>query len=231
MTPLLLLPGMMCDARLFQPQFDALSGTIPMMSAPLGAHDNVSALARDILRDAPPTFALAGLSMGGIVAMEIIRQAPERVMRLALLDTNSRAELPDVKANRLPQIEAAKNGQLRRVMREEMKPNYLTDGPNQGAILDLCMAMAEALGPEVFIRQSHALMNRPDQQDTLRSFTRPALVLCGRDDGLCPVERHELMHSLLPNSTLEIIENAGHLPTLENPTDTTAALIRWLEAP
>lgn len=231
MTPLILLPGMMCDARLFQPQFDAMSGKIPMMTMPLAAHDNVTDLASSILNAAPAKFALAGLSMGGIVAMEIVRQAQERVDRLALLDTNPKAELPEVKANRLLQIEAAKNGNLRRVMREEMKPNYLTDGPNQGAILDLCMAMAESLGPEVFVKQSHALMNRPDQQDVLRDFTRPALVLCGRDDGLCPIARHELMHDLLPNSTLEIIENAGHLPTLENPTDTTAALLRWLEAP
>ena len=85
-------------------------------------------------------------------------------------------------------------------------------------------------GAQVFVRQSHALMTRPDQQDTLRGYHGPSLVLCGRDDGLCPVERHELMFDLLPNATLQIIEQAGHLPTLENPTDTTAALIRWLEA-
>lgn len=230
MTPLVLLPGMMCDARLFQPQFDALSGGMPMMTMPLSDHDSVEALAAQVLETGPAQFALAGLSMGGIVAMEVIRQAPDRITRLALMDTNPRAELDDVKANRMPQIKAAQQGDLRRVMREEMKPNYLTDGPNQGAILDLCMAMAENLGPDVFVRQSHALMTRPDQQDTLRGYDGPALVLCGRDDGLCPIDRHELMHALLPNSTLEIIENAGHLPTLENPTDTTAALLRWLEA-
>jgi len=229
MTPLILLPGMMCDARLFRPQIDALSGRIPVMSFPLTAHDSVTALAADILRHAPPSFALAGLSMGGIVAMEVLRQAPERVERLALLDTNPLAEAPEVQARRGPQMAAARDGRLRQVMRDEMKPNYLSDGPHQGAILDLCMAMAEDLGPDVFVRQSKALMHRPDQSKTLSTYGRPALVLCGRQDGLCPVERHQLMHDLLPHSTLKIIDGAGHLPTLEKPEETTAALKRWLE--
>lgn len=168
--------------------------------------------------------------MGGIVAMEVVRQAPGRVERLALLDTNPLAEKPEVKARRGPQMEAVREGRLRQVMRDEMKPNYLADGPNQGAILDLCMAMAMDLGPDVFLRQSRALMDRPDQSETLNAYTGKSLVLCGREDGLCPVERHQLMHGLLPNNTLEIIEQAGHLPTLEQPNDTTAALIRWLEA-
>lgn len=172
----------------------------------------------------------AGLSMGGILAMEVLRQAPDRVSGLALMDTNPLAEKDEVKARRAPQIAAAEAGELRRVMRDEMKPNYLTDGPNRGAILDLCMAMATDLGPEVFVNQSKALRDRPDQTDTLRAFTGPALVLCGRDDTLCPVSRHELMHDLMPYSMLEIIEDAGHLPTLEQPEETTAALSRWLEA-
>ena len=114
-------------------------------------------------------------------------------------------------------------------MRDEMKPSYLSDGPNRGAILDLCMAMATDLGPDVFLRQSQALMDRPDQSVTLTAYTGKGLVLCGQEDRLCPVERHQLMHDLLPDSALEIIEGAGHLPTLEQPQKTTAALIRWLE--
>ncbi|MCA0929617.1 alpha/beta fold hydrolase [Ruegeria profundi] len=230
MTPLVLLPGMMCDARLFQPQIAALSGSRPLMTFPLSAQDSVQAMAAEVLSNAPPVFALAGLSMGGIVAMEVVRQAPERVERLALLDTNPLAEKTQVKARRGPLMAAVKAGQLRQVMRDEMKPNYLADGPDRGAILDLCMAMAMNLGADVFLRQSRALMDRPDQSETLKAYTGPALVLCGREDGLCPVERHRLMHELLPNSSLEIIEEAGHLPTLEKPDDTTAALIRWLEA-
>ncbi|CUJ95670.1 3-oxoadipate enol-lactonase 2 [Ruegeria denitrificans] len=229
MTPLIFLPGMMCDARLFGPQINALSGRRPVMMFPLSGHDSVQTMANDILKHAPPDFALAGLSMGGIVAMEVLRQAPERVSRLALLDTNPLAENPEVKARRAPQMAAVRDGNLRSVMRDEMKPNYLADGPNRGAILDLCMAMANGLGPDVFLRQSQALMDRPDQSMTLRAYTGNALVLCGREDKLCPVERHQMMHDLLRHSALEVIEGAGHLPTLEQPQKTTAALIRWLE--
>lgn len=230
MTPLILLPGMMCDARLFRPQIDALSGRVPLMTMPMGAHDSMAALAADLLFAAPPRFAIAGLSMGGILAMEVLRQAPERVLGLALMDTNPSAELDDVKARRASQIAAAQAGELYRVMHEEMKPNYLTDGPQRRAILELCMTMAMDLGPEVFVNQSKALRDRIDQTEALRGFTGPALVLCGRDDALCPVERHEMMHDLMPQSELEIIENAGHLPTHEQPVNTLAALSRWLEA-
>lgn len=229
MIPLVLLPGMMCDARLFAPQIAALSGTRAVHCAPISAHDNVQALAAHVLAHAPPRFALAGLSMGGIVAMEVLRQAPDRVMGLALLDTNPKAELDEVRARRLPQMDKVRAGQLDAVMRDEMKPNYLTDGPRRSEILDLCMEMALSLGPEVFLNQSRALADRPDQQATLRAYQGPALVLCGRDDALCPVTRHELMHDLIPGSTLRVIENAGHLPTLERPDETTAALAAWLE--
>lgn len=229
MTPLLLLPGMMCDARLFGPQIEALSASVPLMTHPLSEQDSIEAMAANILRCAPESFALAGLSMGGIVAMEVLRQAPDRVSKLALMDTNPLAETAEVKARRAPQMTAVRDGRLRQVMRDEMKPNYLADGPRQGAILDLCMAMATKLGADVFIRQSRALMDRSDQTRTLSNYQGKSLLLCGREDGLCPVERHQMMHELLPNSTLEIIEGAGHLPSLEKPNDTTAALIRWLE--
>lgn len=126
-------------------------------------------------------------------------------------------------------MEKAQAGHLRSVMRDEMKPNYLTDGPDRQAILDLCMDMAMDLGPQVFVRQSIALRDRPDRQETLRGLTCPALVLCGREDALCPVERHELMHALIPGSTLTVIDGAGHLPTLEQPDKTNAALAAWLE--
>lgn len=230
MIPLVLIPGMMCDARLFGPQIDSFSADMPIILAPINDHDTVAALAADILSWTPDRFALAGLSMGGIVAMEVLRQAPERVERLALLDTNPLAETDEVKARREPQIAKVRAGGLCGVMRDEMTPNYLTGGPRRDTILDLCMAMAETIGGAVFIRQSRALQTRPDQQGTLHTFGGPSLVLCGRDDALCPVQRHELMASLLPNAVLEIVENAGHLPTLEQPETTNAALRRWLEA-
>ena len=228
MTPLVLIPGMMCDARMW--------GGIPAALHPRPvAHvipteaDNMADLARILLQDTPPRFALAGLSMGGILAMEVLAQAPERVERLALLDTNPRAEVPEVRANREPQIARALNGGLARVMRDEMKPNYLAKGPGKKAVLDLCLDMALALGPQVFARQSRALRDRADRQATLAAFTGPALVLMGAEDRLCPRDRHDLMHALMPQSRLVIVEGAGHLPTLERPIETTAALRRWLE--
>jgi pimeloyl-ACP methyl ester carboxylesterase len=220
---------MMCDARLFGPQLAGFGGRRLHFPALTGA-DTVQGLATQILRDAPPRFALAGLSMGGIVAMEVMARAPERVTHLALMDTNPRAEIPEVQARRAPQIARVQAGGLEAVMRDEMKPNYLTHGPNRAAILDLCMDMARSLGPQAFVHQSCALRDRPDQQETLARVAVPTLILCGRDDMLCPVERHELMHALIPHSTLQIVENAGHMPTLEQPEITTEALRRWLEA-
>jgi pimeloyl-ACP methyl ester carboxylesterase len=219
---------MMCDARLFQPQIAAFSGEMPIMAMPLIGENTIEGLAQSILRNAPPRFALAGLSMGGIVAMEIVRQAPDRVTRLALLDTNPKAETPEASAKREPQKQAARDGRLRAVMVDEMKPNYLVDDPNKPVILQLCMDMADDLGPDVFIAQSEALASRPDQQDTLRSVTVPTLVLCGRDDIPCPLDRHELMYDLVPNAHLAIIDGAGHLPTLEQPERTNKALRQWM---
>lgn len=230
MTPLVLLPGMMCDARLFAPQVTAFSGDRDVQIMALNG-PSVAEIAEDILKRAPARFALAGLSMGGIVAMEILRQAPDRVERIALLDTNPLAETDHVRDRREPQIDKVRNGGLIDVMRDEMKPNYLTDGPERDRILALCMDMAQTLGPDLFVDQSRALQTRPDQSQTLQNSAIPTLILCGREDRLCPVSRHRLMKELMPHATLVIIENAGHLPTLEQPQQTTAALARWLEAP
>jgi len=220
---------MMCDAQLFAPQIATFSRQRPVTVAPIGGHSSMDALAAEVLLHAPPKFALAGLSMGGIVAMEIVRQAPDRVTRLALLDTNPLAELEPVKLRRDPQIKAARSGALSQVMRDEMKPNYLVESPDKKALLDLCMDMAIGLGADIFVNQSIALRDRIDQTETLRGFNKHALVLCGRHDKLCPVERHEFMKGLMPNSRLVIVENAGHLPSLEQPGETTAAMADWLE--
>ncbi|MDA7423710.1 alpha/beta fold hydrolase [Thalassococcus lentus] len=228
--PVLLLPGMMCDARLFGPQIAALEPDRPVAVPMLTGADTVEGLAARILSEAPERFALGGLSMGGIVAMEILSQAADRVAGIALMDTNPLAEMDAVKARRAPQITKAQAGRMAEVMRDEMKPNYLTDGPNRQDILDLCMDMAIGLGAEVFVDQSLALRDRPDQSETLRGYKGPALVLCGIDDALCPVSRHKLMHDLMPQSTLTIINGAGHLPTLEQPDETTNALRNWLDS-
>ena len=218
----------MCDARLFAPQIAALPRRVIVPS--LTGAATILDLAARILSEAPPRFALGGLSMGGIVTMEMVHQAPDRIERLALLDTNPLAERPEVQAGCAAQIAAAREGRLEAVMRDEMKPRYLAPGPNTAEILDLCMAMALDLGPDVFVDRSVALRDRADRQATLRDVRVPTLVLCGRLDRLCPVERYQLMDRLVPNSVLEVIENAGHLPVLERPAETNAALSRWLEA-
>lgn len=226
--PVLFLPGMMCDARLFAPQIAMLSADRAVMVAPLNRRTSFVELAQDILGQAPPRFALAGLSMGGIAAMEVVRQAPERITRLALMDTNPLAEPADRAALRDPQIERVRTGGLRAVMRDEMKPNYLADGPHTGRILDLCMAMSDALGVDVFSNQSRALQQRPDQCDTLRSVSVPTLVLCGEHDTLCPLDRHELMCDLIAGARLAVVPGAGHLPVLEQPQHTNKELMQWL---
>lgn len=229
--PVVFLPGMMCDARLFEPQIRAFSATHPVMVAPITHGQRMEEIASGILPLLPHKFALAGLSMGGIVAMEILRRAPERVTRVALMDTNCLAETPPVAANREPQIVKVKSGKLTEVMRDELKPNYLAPGPRRPAVMQTVMDMAHTLGPEVFIHQSRALQRRRDQQSTLRKIRQPALVLCGAHDVLCPVKRHSFMAELIPHARLVVLEDAGHLPTLETPDETNDALWEWLHQP
>ncbi len=230
MIPLVLLPGMMCTAQLFSHQIACFSKERVVHFSPLVEHDDVARLAEDVLKHAPIHFALCGLSMGGIVAMEVVRQAPERVRGLALLDTNPLAELDPVKQRRMPQIEKVKAGCLLDIMRDEMKPNYLADGEGKAEILDVCLHMALELGSDVFIRQSLALRDRLDQSNTLRSVRVPTLVLCGEHDRLCPIETHQLMCELVPEATLSVVEGAGHLPVLEQPELVNRTLARWLRA-
>ena len=228
MIPLVLIPGMMCDARMWGALPAALYPRPVHHAVPVGA-DSMATLAAAILQAAPPRFDLAGLSLGGIVAMEVVRQAPDRVGRLALLDTNPLAETPQAQARRDPQVARVLAGGLASVMRDEMKPNYLADTPHRTTILDLCMKMALALGPQVFADQSRALATRCDQTATLAAYRGPALILMGEHDIPCPRDRHDLMHALMPQSRMVVIAGAGHLPILEKPFETTAALIRWLE--
>ena len=228
MIPLVLLPGMMCTAQLFSHQIAYFSKERVVHFSPLVAHEDIALLAEEVLQQAPSTFALCGLSMGGIVAMEVIRQAPARVRGLALLDTNPLAELEEVKQRRLPQIDKVRAGGLLDVVRDEMKPNYLADGAGKANILDLCLQMAMTLGPDVFIRQSIALRDRPDQSNTLRSVKVPTLVLCGEDDRLCSIETHQLISELVFGATLSVVEGAGHLPVLEQTEVVNNLLGKWL---
>lgn len=227
-TPLVLIPGLMCDARLWEPQMPAF-GRRTVVHAAITEADSISTLAVSVLANAPPRFALAGFSMGGIVAMEIVRQAPGRVERLALLSTNPKAEHPDVASARAIQIEAARNGELRGVMENDLLPRYLAPKPTNPKLLELCLDMALGLGPGVFERQARALATRADQQDTLAGYRGPALLLIGEEDRLCPPDRHDLMRRLMPHAISARVANAGHLPTLEKPAETRQAVSRWLE--
>ncbi len=229
MTPLVLLPGMMCDARLYGPQIAALSGSRAVHLAPIGGHDTMAALAAEVLAHAPPRFALAGLSMGGIVAMEILRQAPDRVERLALLDTNPRAETPEAQARREPQIAKARAGDLaeRHARRDEAElPRRRSASVRHPRPLPRHGARPRPGG----LRAPVPRARRPPRpaRRPLAAFRGPTLVLTGEDDRLCPRDRHELMHALIPGSRLAIIPGAGHLPTLEQPEATTNEIIRWL---
>ena len=229
--PLVLLPGMMCDARLFSPQINALSSDTVVTVAPITHGERVEEIASSILAALPEKFALAGLSMGGIVAMEILRRAPQRVLRIALLDTNPLAETPATAAAYEPWIVGAKAGRLEDILGEVMRPEFLAPGTHRNEVLALVREMGLALGADVFVRQARALQRRPDQQKALRQCKVPALILCGEHDGLTPVKRHTFMAELMPYAELRIIEAAGHLPTLEQPEATTRALREWLKQP
>ena len=228
-NPLVMLPGMMCDERLFAPQQAAIAHDRDVIIPRLHGAETIAELARLILAQLPARFALAGLSMGGIVAMEMMRQAPQKIIRLAIMDSNPFAEDQARQSRRDVQIDEVKKGDLRAVMRDDMKPHYLADTPNRQQVLDLCMTMALDLGDDVFIEQSRALASRADQSDVLAKVKAPCLILYGAEDQLCPEDRHQAMHDLIAGSKLVKIEGAGHLPCLEKPDETTAALQRWLE--
>lgn len=227
--PLVLLPGMMCDARVFAHQLNVLSHRRAVMVAPVTLGDHIETIARNLMEQLPNRFALAGQGLGGMVALEVLRRAPDRVNRLCLIGTNALAETPAVAALREPRIIGAAAGRLDEVVRETMRPEYLASGPDRLTVLNLFYDMARDLGPDVFAAQSRALQRRPDMQGSLRRCKIPTLVLCGQQDTLTPPKRHEFMANLIPNAKLKIIPGAGHLPTLEQPDVTTACLQDWLD--
>jgi pimeloyl-ACP methyl ester carboxylesterase len=229
--PLVLLPGLMCDARLWSHPFLALNDTRAIMVAPLTGATSVGALAQAVLEAAPRRFALAGHGLGGVVAMEMLSRAPDRVTRIALFDTSPLAETPQDAAAREPRIIGAQNGRLDEVLREEVPPAALAPGPGRIEVGQTMLDMGRSLGADTFVAQSRAMQRRPDQQKTLRDCRVPALVLCGAHDSVFPVRRHETMAELIPGAVLKVIEDAGHLPPLEQPDATTEALREWLAAP
>ena len=227
--PLVLIPGLLCDAQLWRPQREGLPDIDPWI-ADVTRDDSLAAMAKRVLAEAPwPAFALAGLSMGGYIAMEIMRQAPQRVTRLALLDTQAQADTPEATRLRQVRIELARSGRFGEVIDLQLPlllhPSQLADA----ALVAIVKSMARNVGPEAFARQQQAIMGRADSRASLRSIRCPALVLCGEADALTPLERHRELASLVPGATLEVIADCGHLSTLEKPAEVNQALARWLQ--
>ncbi len=187
-------------------------------------------MARAVLDAAPERFALAGLSMGGYVALEIMRVAPARVTRLALLDTSARPDTPEQTEARRELIELSQKGRFDevpgRLLPNVVHPDRLDDERLSSVVFD----MAHTVGPEAFVRQEEAIIGRPDSREDLPAIACPTLVLCGCEDALTPVYLHEEMASLILNSRVRVVEECGHLSTLERPEEATAALREWLGA-
>ncbi|WP_298847414.1 alpha/beta fold hydrolase [uncultured Ruegeria sp.] len=228
---LVLLPGLMCDARLFRPQIEVLSRARPVTVAPISAGERIEEIASGLLDQLPHRFALAGLSMGGVVALELIRRAPERVSRLCLMSTDAQADTPQIAASREDMIIGAQGGRLEEVVRQLVGTDTLAPGPKRIPILNDLLTMANDLGAETFVRQMRALQRRPDQQGTLRRIKVPTLVICGVHDTLIPVKRHSFMSDLIPGAELRVVESAGHLLTLEAPDTANEALETRLNIP
>jgi len=189
----------------------------------------MSGVARDVLADTPfSSFALAGLSMGGYIALEIMRQAPQRVAKLALLDTAAGAEQPEQTLRRMDLIALAKRGKFRDITDTLLPLLIHPDRLGESALTNVIKSMAKNIGKQAFVRQQHAIMSRADSLGLLTGITCPTLVLCGRQDALTPVARHEEIAAGIRSARLEVIEDCGHLSTLEKPAEVNAALRRWL---
>ena len=230
---LILLPGLLCDRALWEPQISALSDACVPWVADLARDNSFASMAARVLAEAPAQrFALAGLSMGGYVAMEIMRQAPERVTRLALLDTRATSDTSEETARRhelmrLAQTERGFTPITTRMLPLLVHPARVEDEP----LVRMIGEMAERIGAEVYVRHQNAIMSRPDFRLDLPRIGCPTLVLCGREDALTPLERHEEIARLIPTARLVIIERCGHLSTLERPHEVNVALRDWLVGP
>lgn len=226
---LVLLPGTLCDAALFAHQVEHLADIADCVVGDLTRFDTLAATADDVLRTAPERFALAGLSYGGIVALEIMRRAPQRVTRLALLNTNPKAASAELKARQQRFVGMAVLGEFREITTDFLKDVMLhPDHRRDQELRRKVLAMAENIGMAGFVNQVRAQLARPDSTPFLRHIPCPTLVLTGREDMVCPLALHEEMAQLIPNSRLLIVEHCGHLSTMEQPEIVTAALRQWL---
>ena len=230
--PLVLLPGLLCDAALWEPQLSDLADVADFFVADLTEQQTMKDMAATVLRDSPwKEFALAGLSMGGYVAQEIVRQAPQRVKKLALLDTRSRAELPEETERRRALMSLAQRGRSFTPVTTRMLPLLVHESRVKDAqLVKVIREMAERTGIEAYIRQQNAIIGRPEYRPMLPSIACPTLVLCGRQDRLTPLENSEQMAAAIPGATLVVVEECGHVSTLERPEAVNKAMREWLKA-
>lgn len=229
--PLVLIPGMMCDARAVWHQMIALSSLRSVTCAPPTRGATVEEMAVQILADLPQSFALAGQGLGANVALEIQRRAPERVTRLALIAFSAQPDSTAEAVAREPRIVGAQAGRLAEVVDEEFPAEWLAPGDARAEIGQMMADMALTLGAAAFVRQSRAMQRRPDQQAVLRRANLPALVICGANDPATLPRRHQFMAELMPHARCVEIALCGHLPTMEQPGMVTDLLEDWLELP
>ncbi|KQP21545.1 alpha/beta fold hydrolase [Pseudorhodoferax sp. Leaf267] len=230
LQPVLLVPGLLCDAMLWAPQVQALADVADCWVADPTRHDSIEAMARDALATCPfERFSLAGLSMGGYVAMAIWRLAPERVQRLALLDTNARPDTPEGSAQRRTLVARARAEGLA-VVAEALLPKLVwPQAPQHAGLAAVVRSMARNTGVEAFARQQQAIIGRVDQREALRGVACPTLVACGADDVLTPPALHEEMAARIPGAQLRTFGACGHLSPLEQPQQVSLALRDWLQ--
>ncbi|MEQ8733893.1 MAG: alpha/beta fold hydrolase [Rhodospirillaceae bacterium] len=222
------LPGLLCDYALWAHQASHLADTANVFVGDLTRDDNIKAMAARILEESPDTFALAGLSMGGYVAQEIMRQEPERVERLALIDTQARPDTAEQVKIRQGLIKLAGMGKFKGVT-PRLLPNLVhKDRLDDPTVRDVVLEMAARIGQEAFARQQTAIMGRPDSRGDLHAIRVPTVVICGRQDILTPPELHQEMAQAIPGARLVVIEESGHLVPLEQPHAVTAVLRYWL---
>ena len=227
-SPLLLLPGLLNTRRVFAPQVEALADVADFTIPELWHHDTMAAMAEAALAAAPPTFALCGFSMGGYVAFEIFRRAPQRVERIALLDTQAAPDSPETAARRRGFIEQTRIGRFHGIhptlLPQLVHPSRIDDANITQPLFD----MACEVGGDGFVRQQQAILGRADSRPLLVEIEMPALVIVGRQDRVTPLERAQQMASDIANARLEVIEESGHMTPLEKPAEVSAALRRWL---
>lgn len=226
---LVLLPGFLADGRVFADQITDLSRSHAVMVAPL-VGESLAEMADAVLAVAPPKFAVAGHDLGASVATEMLRRAPGRVTRIALISGSAQAEPPNAAAAREPRMIKAKTGRYGEALLEELPSTTLFEGPYRNSIRDHWIDMAMEAGLETYLTQSRIMQRRPDHQNVLRRARIPALVIGGAADAICPPRRQDFIAQLMPRAELLIIEKAGHLPMLETPKTVSRALKTWLDA-